>query len=243
MKTFGGEFNRIIKMLDDKENFAISRFGDGEYAIINNDKIDLISKGNGEFKHDPASKDDEKYRKALIDSFKFKKKNYLVGIACQCCIGKEKFESMAKDSGQNEENLTFANIFVNSNYPDFKSTLIPLLAKRKVIVVCNSKGKTKSLPFKVQAAFYVGTNAWKNDYNLITKIKQYISSNKLKDVVFVVAAGPFANVLCHQLFEYNSDNTYIDIGSTLDPWLFGDKGKTRGYLRGADTLKKVCIWR
>ncbi|MEC4987097.1 MAG: glycosyltransferase, partial [Oscillatoria sp. PMC 1076.18] len=37
-------------------------------------------------------------------------------------------------------------------------------------------------------------------------------------------------------------NTYLDIGSTLDPLLFGEKGYTRGYLKGTGNITKECIW-
>ena len=57
-----------------------------------------------------------------------------------------------------------------------------------------------------------------------------------------MCAGPFGNILTHQLFEHNDNNTYIDIGSTLNPFLLGEIGKNRGYLRGAPSLSQVCVW-
>ena len=47
-------------------------------------------------------------------------------------------------------------------------------------------------------------------------------------------------MLTHQLFEYNKNNTYLDIGSTLNVML--GAGKNRGYLNGMETLDKVCVW-
>jgi len=55
-------------------------------------------------------------------------------------------------------------------------------------------------------------------------------------------AGPFGNILAHQLFEYNSQNTYIDVGSTLNVMLLGEAGKNRSYLRGGASLNKICSW-
>ena len=47
--------------------------------------------------------------------------------------------------------------------------------------------------------------------------------------------------MCYELwYDMNKNNTYIDIGSTLDV-IMGMK-PTRGYLKGANTLKKECIW-
>jgi DNA repair photolyase len=42
------------------------------------------------------------------------------------------------------------------------------------------------------------------------------------------------------LWNINKKNTYIDIGSILDPYL--QLKLTRGYLRGAETVKKICTW-
>ena len=43
-----------------------------------------------------------------------------------------------------------------------------------------------------------------------------------------------------ECFKSSLNNTYLDIGSTLDNMM--NLGATRGYLRGADTLNKICIW-
>jgi hypothetical protein len=47
------------------------------------------------------------------------------------------------------------------------------------------------------------------------------------------------NMLAAKMWKYNKNNIYLDIGSTLNPWLVGNN---RGYLRGAGTINKTCIW-
>ena len=46
-------------------------------------------------------------------------------------------------------------------------------------------------------------------------------------------------MLAAEMWKHNKNNTYIDIGSTLNPWLTENN---RGYLKGASTLNKTCIW-
>ena len=46
--------------------------------------------------------------------------------------------------------------------------------------------------------------------------------------------------MTYQLYFSNKNNTYIDIGSTLDTQM-GMK-PTRGYQLGAPTLNKICVW-
>ena len=92
------------------------------------------------------------------------------------------------------------------------------------------------------AGFKIGKNAWVNDYTMVEKIKEYINVEGIKDHIFLMCAGPFGNILTHQLYESSKENTYIDIGSTLNHFLLGEKGKNRGYLRKESSINQVCTW-
>jgi hypothetical protein len=238
-KNFKTEFQKFLNMLREGKNFAISRFGDGEFKILEGEPINLLDKANGEFKYQPNTQD-ELYRKALIASYKYKHPDYYVGIGCPCCVGQQRFELMKVHSEQNEENLTWANIFVNNNYQAFINDFIPELTKKPVVLVAHHKATLDKLPFTPAIFFKIGPNAWRNDYPLIDKIKTIISKHQLKGGIFLFAAGPLANMLAHQLHAHEPENTYLDIGSTLDPLL--GLGRHRGYLRGANTLNKICLW-
>jgi hypothetical protein len=242
MKTFKGDFDKFVNMVKNDEHFTLSRWGDGELMILENKPLDLTKKGDGEFKHDPNSKTHVIQRDVLMKSYTYKDKNYYIGVACQCCVGKDKFEYMKKLSGQPEENLTWANIFVNSNYPHFLSEFLPALKGKKICLIANAKGinNTHNLPFDVEKYFPVGVDAWVNNSSLIQYIQQMIGDFNMNNYVFLIAAGPFANILTYELWKYNKNNSYIDIGSTLDKIL--GLTVTRGYLQGAATLNKTCIW-
>lgn len=240
MKTFKGDFDMFVNKIKNDEHFALSRWGDGELMILENKSIDLRHKGDGEFMHDPKSSVHVMMRESLLNSYKYKHKDYYIGVACQCCVGKEKFEYMKKLSEQPEENLTWANIFVNSNYQYFLSELLPILKNKKVILIANKKSKPEGLPFKVEQFYPIGTDAWVNSGELIQKLMMDIGEFNMNNYVYIIAAGPLANVMTYELWKYNKNNTYIDIGSTLDKML--GLTVTRGYLQGAPTLNKTCIW-
>jgi hypothetical protein len=240
MKTFKGDFDLFINKIKQNEHFALSRWGDGELMILENKFIDITNKGDGEFKHDPNSTIHVMQREILLNSYKHKSKNYFIGVACQCCVGKEKFEYMKKLSGQPEENLTWANIFVNSNYKYFINEFLPLLKDKKIILVANKKSNINGLPFKVEQFYPINKDAWIENSNLVQKLMMDIGEYNMKDYIYLFAAGPFANILTYELWKYSKNNTYIDIGSTLDKYL--GLTITRGYLKGADTLNKTCIW-
>jgi hypothetical protein len=242
MKTFKGDFDLFVKNIINNEHFALSRWGDGELTILEGKSIDLTHKGDGEFKYDSQSEIHNKMRYKLLESYTFWDNNYFIGIACPCCVGEEKYQYMKKLSCQPEECLTWANIFVNSNYKYFLSEFLPALKGKKIVLVANAKGlpNLNNLPFEVEKYFPIGTDAWVNNIEMIQYIQQMIGEFNMNDYVFLFAAGPFANVLTYELWKYNKNNTYIDIGSTLDKLL--GLTVTRGYLQGAPTLNKTCVW-
>jgi len=239
-KTFKGDFDKFLNKIKNKENFSITRFGDGEMMIIDGIDVDLLHKGPGEYSY---KSNDDRYdisRKLLKQSFTSKMDEYYVGISCRCCVGDEKYQNMKKDSGQNENNLTWANIFVNSNFNLFNTQMIPALKSRRIYLICHKASDFNNLPFGTEKIYKVGTDAWLHNLSLIDELKNEIKEQKLKDVVFLIAAGPFANILSHQLYTFDKNNTYIDLGSVLDKYL--NLPITRGYLKDANTLNKICIW-
>lgn len=235
-KSFRGDLDLIINRLKAKEPFAFSKYADGELSILINKAIN-----NGEFWFVPE--EDHFNREKLIRSFKFNHENYYVGVSCPCCIGGMPVHSwMKKQSGQDEDHLTWANIFVNGNHQHYIDNMMPLYSDYDVVVVSNNNSDISRLPFDVKKHFEIGKNAWVENYSLIDEIKDYIDNEATGGHLFLFCAGPFGNILTHQLFEHNDQNTYIDIGSTLNVFLLGDSGKNRGYLRGERSLQKMCSW-
>ena len=235
-KDFREDLRSIIDLLKRERNFAFSKYADGELHILANKAIN-----NGEFWFIPEQH--QFNREQMINSFKFQHDDYYVGVSCPCCIGGAPVhEWMKEQSGQDVSHLTWANIFVNANYQFYLNNMVPEYTKRDVILVSNSDSNLENLPFKIQKHFMIGKNAWVENYGLIDEIKEYTTSNNLNGALFLFCAGPFGNILTHQLFAHNQNNTYIDIGSTLNPLLLGDNGLNRGYLRGNESITKFCTW-
>ncbi len=241
-KTFSGDLIKFNTMLKKQDNFSLVRFGDGEMVIINGKSIDLSQKYNGEHKYLPGNKVDEKYREILTKSLMFKNPQYFVGLACRCCVGDNECDQLRKQSQQHEDSLTWANIFVNANYPVFLQTTVAELARRMTNIVCHEKAKLNKLPLSIKKDFRVAGNAWVNDYDrLLDEMSNYIDKNSSKNEVFIFCAGVLSNMLIYELTRKYPDNTYIDLGSVFDDVM--GLGKTRKYLKGSRRrLKKVCIW-
>ena len=240
MSEFRKSIENIYNKLVNREPFAFSKYADGELKILKGKNID-----NGEFAYSSDDSRSKEYRDKLLESFSFNHDKYYIGIGCPCCMGEVDSQWMRTNSKQDEEHITWANVFVNSNYPLFIEHMLPEFSNHKMVFVCNEKAKLDKLPFKVVKDFRVGHNAIINDYKLVEEMKEWIAKEKIENHVFIFSASSVSNYLAHQLFEFNDKNTYIDIGTTINSFIGMDVN--RGYLtsywgKKKGTISKSCIW-
>lgn len=258
------DFDVLKSKLSSGENFAFLRFSDGEGFILYNQYLELSNQGynlNGARGYAYYGKEEYKvfdpekhsfYRDKLIESLEYCADNYYKGIpmkeSCQAFDGI--FDEIVENAGGDSEFLTFANLWNNANYSRFIEEFVPILKNKKVIFICNEASKFDELPFEVIKHFAIGSNAMINDYDIIEEIKLYIDDNNIEDHVFLFSAASLSNLIIHQLYEVNKKNTYIDIGSTLNP-LMGLEGwtGTRTYLNqywnstgDKSQLEMVDVW-
>lgn len=229
-KIFEEEIYRIFELFKKGSPFSFSKFADGEWAAIQNENLN-----NSEFEN--KSHEGQFFRDKLIESIKFKDPNYYIGTCCPCCNG-ERAEKMRDFSEQSEDHMTFANIFVNTNYRIYKNLFVNEYKNYDIHLIANKNSKIQNLPFKVEKFYPVGFSAWINNYSLIEEILNTNPKNKL----FLFCCGPFGNILAHQLLLNNKENIYLDIGSTLNPWLQSEGFKRDYYCNGYFSERK-CIWK
>jgi hypothetical protein len=234
MKLFNEEIVKFYEMIKTDQKFAISRFGDGEMIAM---RGETISSGCGEWN---TNGPDQRYsiaRDYLKRSLTFKDPGYYVGIVCPCCQGMQNFTAMKVQSGQEDSQLTYANIFVNSNYIFFLQKIVPLFSQKKIVLVANKTSQINRLPFSGE--FYpVEYNAWIENLDLIQRLKDRNDSG----CVYLFACGPLGKILTQQMWEHNKNNTYLDIGSTLHPWLQSDLNIRGYYQQGNPYSNLVCYW-
>lgn len=229
MKNFRDDIQFILNKLKNKDRFAFSKYADGEFEILINNKITNCD--NWTFDPNKHSK----YRDELLDSFKFNDPEYYVGISCPCCVKQQDVDWMRKHVGVKDKNLTWANIFVNGNFQYFLENFIPEFKKHKIILIANENAKIYNLPFDIEDHIKISGTAFIDNFDLVESLPK----ENYKDKLFLFCAGPLGNMLAAKMWKHNKNNTYLDIGSTLNNWL---TIPNRGYLRGAQTLNKICIW-
>jgi hypothetical protein len=209
---------KLKKKLENREAFAFSRYGEGDLRIL----MGKLKKCP-EFKYDPQDPTDLFPKERVFDSFRYQSLNYYVSIACPECVGEQNFEWAKRNSGLDDDHLTWSNLFVNSNYDYYREKIVPIFKEYDVVLVCQRSATLQNLPFPVRRDFRVGTNAWRDDYDM-EEIRSYLKKENIKGSLFLFCARTFSCIMTHQLHALCQENTYLDIGSTLDPLLFGSGG-------------------
>ena len=247
MKDFNNAFDSLLSMVKSGENFAFTRFSDGELFIMQNKTVVLADNHyiTGDIKGpNKYTKEEHKefyperhqfYREKLIECYKHNQENYFKGIctATDGHVGKVNFDWMINFHGGDHPNLTFANLLINANYKRFVEEMVQNFANRDIIYVVNELADTSKLPFDIMKKFNIGSNCMIDNFDTSEKVKDYISSNNIKDAIVLCSAASLSNFIIHDCYKEDSGNTFLDIGSCLNPLLNLEGWKyTRGYLTG-----------
>ena len=259
-KRFGDEFDKFLDKLKNKENFAFARFSDGELFILRNETVILAEnhfvtgerKGHGIYPPEEQKEFiPEKhgfFQEKLMECFKFKMPEYYKGICCRNDVGEDAF-FWQKGLNGGDADLTFSNLLINRNYRRFVEELVPVLKERDILYVVNESANLDGLPFEIRKDFRIGSNCMIDNYDTVQEVKRYIRDNNVKDHVVLCSAASLSNFIIRDCFEDNPNNTFLDIGSCLNPYLELEGWKhTRGYLThywlnsGSPYGDQVDIW-
>jgi hypothetical protein len=235
-RSFAGELARFRALLAARTCFALVRFGDGEL-----DALLGIPKVGAEFEFHPGDPVYEACRERLLAALRHRGPRYYVGIPCPVCVGREDFEWIYHTAGQDEEHLTWATLFYYSNYRRFIAGFLPLFRERRVVLTCHREAALAGLPFPVAAAIRVGDDAWRHDGAVEEELRALLA--RRGGALLLFCAGPLGKILIHRLHAEFPDNTYLDVGAALDPYLFvKDGSQRRRFLRFPELQATSCTW-
>lgn len=239
-KNYKEDIQILKSAIENREHITFSKFCDGEWAVLQNQQID-----NKEFQFDPTNEKDIKKRKKLLEAFQYNNERYFIGITCVNVFGIETHRRMKMISGLPEERITWADIWVNSNYQYFVQDIIPLFKNRTIALFCNKYGKIQDLPFTPYMVFPVENNAWQYNWDYIEHAKKVINEIKNQhneSLLVLFCCGPFGNILAYELTKDCPEHTYLDIGSTLNPWLKSEEFKRDYYVGNNYFSNMVGAW-
>ena len=186
--------------------FALGKFADGEWgAIKGNTNSSLLMESNS-VNGDPLH---EVARRELEASLRYQHPDYYVAI-CPC------YQDTITFSEQPESNITYANIFVNSNYEFYKEKYIEVYKEYDVHLVTHKDTNYRQPP--VQGGKILSNRVYRQCSTETCLIRSWSGVNPEGKLFLFAAGGTFANILACKLWSKNKNNTYLDVGSTLNPW-------------------------
>lgn len=226
-------------ILDPKASFAFNRYGDGEQAIISQEAINA-SQDNWKIEAGPS-----KISTDLAETLKnHRGQPFYYGFASIDSV--ESLEGFLIQTEQDLNYITYANLFVNSNYGATKKLIDKLVDGKggDVVIIAHEDGKANSKKFKTLKQFMSVMcsliqcqsegPAWYENNRDIVMDEWRAMAAKYTDTLFLVSCGPLAKVAVSVMWNTNPNNRYVDVGSSIDEVLKGSK--TRSYMYDGNPL-------
>lgn len=208
--VFEEDATLVINKIFNGDNFALSRYADGEYHVMNA----LQCNGCDGWEVGP---EDGILAEALTKAFTHTEGNYFYGISCPCCDS-PKYTWLKENIKQEWGRITYSNLFVNGNYSKFKSMVESL--ERPVVLLVNEAADEVKYPFDVVDRLLVPGDVikWYRDSSQEVEEAVISLAKKYTDTLFFVSAGPLSELSISLMYQANPNNSYIDVGSSLDYW-------------------------
>lgn len=212
------EYTRFMELLKSGKQFSLMRFGDGEKMLMKGEVVHAQEGWQAPGRVTKLGND-------LLQCLEVNSETMCVGISCPCCSSADYYWYITRTKSRH---ITFANIWINSNYKRFQQDFESL--NNDAVIICNEDGKGKKFgKLNVIKSYYIGNNAvqfWEEQGEqfaemICSETKEY------KNVLFVFSAGPISEPLIKRLYESNPYNSYVDFGSAIDYLIH--EGKTRPF--------------
>lgn len=239
-QDFKSDFFKIMRLIVESDSLALSRFADGEANILKNNTI-----GN---KDGWLYKTDKNliFRADLRKSLQCTDPGFIYGLSCTCC-DEENHRYLLANIRTKRENLTFSNIWVNSNFPLFHEHFFKTLieAKKDIVICTNKKARIEELERLIPIKDFIPipgncVQYWEKNRDFIRAVLDLKGSTHTNRI-YLFAVGPLSEILIHELWLVNPNNIMLDIGSTLDPLLF--RRKSRVYHHDNNPFSnRTCVW-
>tara|TARA_B100001989_G_C24544851_1_gene470050 strand:- start:293 stop:1144 length:852 start_codon:yes stop_codon:yes gene_type:complete len=212
-KTIEQEFDKITRLLKNRENFAFVRYGDGEISAISNESFTC-----NQWQLTAGNSFTEALKEGLITL-----EGYYVGIPCGCMEKKDGFRAyLRKHHPIDPQWETFASLFCNALHPRTISQVLPLIKSYEIVITANEHidlSYMEKQGFNVVKHVPITMNAWKDYKKIQSELMHYVRKNKPHGKLFLFCAGPVSNTIIHHLYKENANNIYLDMGSAIDKQL------------------------
>ena len=235
--TMADHLQQLKDLMNQTVPFALIRPSDGEYSVIKGKTLTNCDKWT--FQAGGSLQTD------LTKAVQTDVSGLYIGIPCNTCNKPwnctqpiyDEYRALVKT-----QNITYANIFMNANWPAFVNMLKE--DTRPLYVVTSGTTGTTELSIKgrhIIDPFLV--NQWDQEgVKETAKILEFVRTKTNALICF--SAGPLSKVWIPKCWALNPTNTYLDVGAALDPFTKGPEVKSRFYTdRGHPFAKEACVFR
>lgn len=237
-KDFEMEFYNMWNKILTQKSLAFARYADGEVCLMRGIKI---GKTAAAYTMDNWCCEEDGISllgKDLKDTLYHTEPEWYYAISCVCC-DPNGHEWLMNNIKHSVSNITYSNLWINSNYKKFISNVFKL--NEPVFLIANKEGLYNRYPWNVLGYYPIEDdciNYWKNNkIQLINDVKDIALNNVNR--LFFISAGPMSELIIHHMWEANKRNRYIDVGSSIDE--FVKNRKTRPYMiEGSIYSKRKC---
>jgi hypothetical protein len=231
--------DNFISLLKSKTPFSFVRFSDGEIEILRNRYLEIgggktVFRGR-EFKNNFPDFDAKKFdprihqniRKDLLSSALFRDKNFYKGIPTLHNEATKDREFLLRLNGGFDTNMTFSDLFLNSNYRKYRDEVVPLFESyENIYVIANYRSKPIGI---LEKAKYI--NIPDNFFATYDSVVDSVFA-QIKDIsngsLILSSASSLSNILGHRMYVQNPNITFLDIGTSIND-LLSLNHNTRAY--------------
>lgn len=231
--------DNFIKLLKEKKPFSFVRFSDGEIEILRNRYLEIgggktLFRGR-EFKNSFPDFDAKKFdprihqniRKDLLSSALFREKNFYKGIPTAHNNAIKDREFLLRLNGGFDTNMTFSDLFLNSNYRKYRDEVVPLFeAFENIYVIANYRAKPIGILEKATHS-HIPDNFFATYDNVVKDVFEQIK-NLPDGSLILSSASSLSNILGFWLYQQNPTITFLDIGTSIND-LLSLSHNTRAY--------------
>ncbi len=241
MKSFTQDFQRFKDKILSGENFAYARYADGEVRMMRGLAVPHDTQA---FAMDGWSCEGRLYRlgQVLLESIAHTEPDYFYAITSPN-QNYDEYRFLRDRIRVPEDNITFADLWINGNYERFRAFLFEEIREPVVLIASEDGAKRDLHPLRFTDYLTIPPRCpdfYEEHADEIVETLRGLAHD-YRDTLFLISAGPMSEAIIHHLYGMNPRNRYIDVGSAIDELVHGKK--TRPYmLPGSPYHGQIVEW-
>lgn len=231
--------DQFRQFLQAKTPFCFVRFSDGEIEILRNRYLEIaggrtVFRG-AEFQNNYPDFDSKTFdprihqnvRRDLLEAALFRGKTYFKGIPTAHNDALRDREFLLRLNGGFDSNMTFADLFLNSNYRTYRESVVPLFQQyQNIYVIANFRAKLAGI---LDSAKHIAIpDNFFRSYDQVS-VDVFEKLKKSEDGSLILSsASSLSKIMGFWLYKAGKNVTFLDIGTSIND-LLSLSHNTRAY--------------